>query len=94
VQHLLLDDVDEHPLPGGHRGRLLAAETLVTAALEEQAIGLTDGWRQPDPEALLCRLEVVLGPAVVLGQRRHPALGEASEKPQAPCWLPRLEATS
>ena len=34
VQHLLLDDVDEHLLPGGHRGQLLAAETLVTAALE------------------------------------------------------------
>jgi hypothetical protein len=34
MQHLLLDDVDEHPLPGGHLGQLLGAQPLIGAALE------------------------------------------------------------
>ena len=49
---------------------------------------------QPDPEALLCCLEVGLGPAVILGQRRQPTLGEASEGFPGPLLATWLEATS
>jgi hypothetical protein len=34
MQHLLLADVDEHPLPSGHLGQLLGSEPFVRAALE------------------------------------------------------------
>ena len=43
VQHLLLDDVDEHLLPGGHRGQLLVAQRR----LERQSRLLASGGLTP-----------------------------------------------